>query len=40
MAANHTANYSYKIVRFALLIILKQVVLLETLQNTKFLILV
>ena len=29
-----------KIIRFALLTILKQIVLLETLQNTKFLILV
>ena len=28
MAATHASNYSYKIVRFALSIILKQVVLL------------
>ena len=28
MAANHASNYSYKIVRFALLTISKQVVLL------------
>ena len=28
MDANHVSNYSYKIVRFALLAILKQVVLL------------
>ena len=40
MAANHTTNYSSKIVRLTLLTILKQVVLLYTLQNTNFLILV
>ena len=40
MAANHASNYSYKIVRFALLTTFKQVVLQKTLQNTQFLIVV
>ena len=40
IAANHASNYRYKIVHFALLSILKQVVLQRTLQNTKFIILV
>ena len=38
MAANHATDYRYKIVRFALSTILKQVVLLWALQNAKFLI--